>query len=201
MPTGEDSPLQNGGVERYNNTMAVYVRAILYGASLSAEYWSVALLHSVYFHNRKVSRATGHTPFEGLHGYKPNLKCLRLFCSRICVKRSGDRRAKLDHHDFTGIFLGFTATDNNVRYININTGIVKTSHHALFVEAWYLQVSRPPASQLLYDLGLMSETDLDTFQVPDVVDQATYPMFHHLSKIDQFGSPGNSTTAAVPYYS
>ena len=121
--------------------MAVSVRAILYGASLSAEYWSAALLHSGYLHDWKVSRATGFTPFKGWYRYKPNLKGLRLFGSRVYVKRSGDRRAKLDRHDFTGIFLGFTATDNNVWYIDINTGIVKTSHHAVFDEAWYLQVS------------------------------------------------------------
>ena len=155
--------------------MAISIPAILYGASLSAEYWSAALLHSVYLHNRKVSRATARTSFEGWHGYKPNLKGLRLFRSRVCVKRSGDRHAKLDRHDFTGIFLGFTATDNNVWYIDVNTGIVKTSHHAIFDEAWYLQVSRPPASQLLYNLGLMSEEDLELFEVPDLVNQATYP--------------------------
>ena len=144
--------------------MAVSVCALLYGVSLPAEYWSAALLHSVYLHNRKVSRATSQKPFEGWHGCKPNLKSLRLFGSRVCVKRSGYRWEKLDCHDFTGIFLGLTATNSNVRYIDINTGIVKTSHHAVFDEAWYLQLSRPPASQLLYDLGLMSEEDLDTFK-------------------------------------
>ena len=174
-PTGADSPSQNGGVERYNNTMAVSVRAILYGASLTAEYWSAAPLHSVYLQNRKVSRVTGRTPYEGWHGYKPNLKGLRLFGSRVCVKRSGDCRAKLDRHDFTGIFHGFTATDNNVQYIDINTGIFKTSHHAVFDEAWYLQDSRPPASQLLYNLALMSEEDLDPFDAPGDVPPAAYP--------------------------
>ena len=152
-PTGADSPSQNGGVEKYNDIMAVLVRALPYRASLSAGYWFAALLHSVYLHSRKVSHATSQTPFEGWHGYKPNLKSLPLFGSCICVKRSGDRRAKLDRHDFTGIFLGLTATDNNVWYIDINTGVVKTSHHAVFDEEWYLQVSRPPASQLLYHLG------------------------------------------------
>ena len=80
-PTGADSPSQNGGVERYNNTMAVSVRALLYGASLSADYWSATLLHSVYLQNRKVSHAMGRTPFKGWHGYKPNLKGLWLLGS------------------------------------------------------------------------------------------------------------------------
>jgi hypothetical protein len=77
----------------------------------------------------------------------------------VCVKKAGDRRAKLDHNDFNGIFLGFTATHQHVRYIDLNTGIVKTSHHATFDEAWYLQPTRLPAAQLLYDMGLKHEDD------------------------------------------
>jgi len=68
---------------------------------------------------------------------------------------------KQAHNDFTGIFLGYTATDQNVRYIDLNTGVVKTSHHATFDKAWYLQPTRPPAAQLLYDMGLEYEDDTD----------------------------------------
>ena len=39
------------------------------------------------------------------------------------------------------------------------SGIVKTCHHAVFNEAWYLQESRPPVAQLLYDLGLEADVD------------------------------------------
>jgi hypothetical protein len=77
-----------------------------------------------------------------------------VFGSRVCVKQAGERAGKLDRNDFTGIFLGYTATDQNVQYIDLTSGIVKTSHHADFDEAWYLQPTRPPAAQLLYDLGL-----------------------------------------------
>ena len=36
----------------------------------------------------------------------------------------------------------------------MDSGLVKRSHHAVFDEAWYLQQTRPPAAQMLYDLGL-----------------------------------------------
>ena len=39
-------------------------------------------------------------------------------------------------------------------YLDTTSGIVKTCHHAVFDEAWYLQPTRPPAAQLLYDLGI-----------------------------------------------
>lgn len=65
---------------------------------------------------------------------------------RVCVKQSGDRRSKLDRHDFTGIFLGYTASDHNIRYLDLDSGVVKSSHHAVFDEAWYMQPHRPPAA-------------------------------------------------------
>jgi hypothetical protein len=94
------------------------------------------------------------TPFEAWHGVKPDLSRLRVFGSRVCVKRTGKRRIKLDRHDFIGIFIGYTATDKNIRYIDVNSRIIKTSHHAIFDEAWYLQPRRPPFAQMLYDVGL-----------------------------------------------
>jgi hypothetical protein len=62
----------------------------------------------------------------------------------------GDRRSKLDKHNFTGLFLGYTSTDQNIGYLDLNSRNTKTHHHATFDEAWYLQDIRPPAAQLLY---------------------------------------------------
>ncbi|KAL7538057.1 LOW QUALITY PROTEIN: hypothetical protein ACHAXR_008252 [Thalassiosira sp. AJA248-18] len=174
-PTGADSPSQNGGVERWNNTLATTVRALLYGASLEAKYWSVALVHAVFVHNRRVHSSTKKTPFEGWFGRLPDLSRLKLFGARVCVKRSGKRRAKLDRHDFRGIFLGYTATDHNIRYIDLDSGLVKSCHHAVYDEAWYLQPSRPPAAQLLYDLGLVEDSDFTSSIIDQPIDVASYP--------------------------
>jgi hypothetical protein len=171
-PTGADSPSQNGQAEIYNDKLAVRTRTLLYGAGLPAKFWSSALLHAVYLHNRLVHSATKHTPFESFFGTKPDLASLKVFGSRVCVKRTGHRRSKLDRHDFTGIFIGYTATDNNITYIDLDSGLVKTSHHAQFDEAWYLQDSRPPAPQLLYDLGLEADDDAPHDNIPDT---AQYP--------------------------
>ena len=156
-PTGADSPSQNGAVEIYNNKLAIRARTLLYGSGLPAKYWSSALIHSVYLHNRLVHKVTKKTPFEGFYGAKPDIRHLKLFGSRVCVKRSGSRRSKLDRHDFKGIFLGYSATDHNIVYLDLDSGVVKRSHHAKFDEAWYLQQSPPPAAQLLYSLGVAPE--------------------------------------------
>ncbi len=159
-PTGADSPSQNSGVERFNQMLGTMRRALLYGASLPAEYWSYALVYLVYLLNCLVHSCTKRTPYEVLSGSKPNLSHLRVFGSRVCVQRTGMGRAKLDRHDFRGSFLGYTATDQNVIYMDIDSGQVKSSHHAFFDEAWYMQQSRPPAAQLLFDYGIVALEDL-----------------------------------------
>jgi hypothetical protein len=57
-PTGADSPSQNGSAEIYNDKFAVRTRTLLYGSGLPAKFWSAALLHSVYLHNRLVHSDT-----------------------------------------------------------------------------------------------------------------------------------------------
>jgi hypothetical protein len=174
-PTGADSPSQNGVAEIYNDKFAI--RTPLYGSSLPAKFWSAALLHSVYLHNRLVHNETCVTPFKSYYGQKPDLSSLKVFGSRLCVKWSSDRSGKLDRNNFTGIFLGYTATDQNITYLDLDTGTVKRSHHALFDEAWYLQSHRPPAAQLLYDLGLEPD-DNDSSKIPDNVPKAPWPPLH-----------------------
>jgi hypothetical protein len=154
-PTGADSPSQNGGTEKWNDTLAVTTRALLYRAALQPKFWSATLTHAAYLHNHRVHRGTMCTPFESWYSRKPQLQNLRVFGSQVYVKQSDTRRAKLDKHDFTGIVLGFTAIDANIRYIDTGSGLIKTSHHAVFDECWFHQpTTRPPAAQLLYDLGI-----------------------------------------------
>ena len=125
----------------------------------------------MYLHNWLVHSETKTTPFEGYYGIKPDIASHKLFGSRVCIKRTGDRRSKLDRHDFRGIFLGYASTDQNILYLDIDTGLVKRSHHAQFDEVWYLQPSRLPAAQLLYDLGLEADdnTPSSTYDAEDNV--------------------------------
>jgi hypothetical protein len=95
-PTGADSPSQNGGVEIYNNTLAVKVCTLLHGSGLPAKFWSAALLQAVYLHNRLIHFKTSKTPFKGWHGRKPNVTHLKTFGSCMCVKRMGSCCFKLD---------------------------------------------------------------------------------------------------------
>lgn len=88
-PTRADSPSQNGGAEKWNDTLAVTTRALLYGAALPAKYWSTALTHTAYLHNQRVHHCTKTTPFQLWYGCKPDLCRLHVFGSRVCVKKTG----------------------------------------------------------------------------------------------------------------
>ena len=165
-PTGADSPSQNGGAERWNGSMATTVRALLYGAGLPPKYWSAALLHAMYLHNRRVHVITRMTPYEAWHGHKPDLSRLRVFGSRVSVRKTGERSAKLDLHAYHGIFIGYSATDKNIRYIDLDSGVVKTCHHAVFDEAWYTQPRRPPTAQHLYSIGLSTTEQVTEDRLP-----------------------------------
>jgi hypothetical protein len=131
-PTGTNSPSQNGGMEIYNNTLVVKVRTLLYSSGLQAKFGSVALLYRVYLHNRLVHSTTSITPFEGWFGQKPNVAYLKTFGSWVCVKCFGSCCCKLDLHNFTGIFLGYTATEKNIVYLDTTASIVKSCHHMVF---------------------------------------------------------------------
>jgi hypothetical protein len=173
-PTRADSPSKNGAVETYNNKLAIRTRTLLYGSGLPAKYWSLALQHAIYLHNRLVHAVTKKTPFKGMYTAKPDISQLKIFGSRMCIKISGIRRGKLDKHNFKRIFLGYTATDHNIVYLNLNSGIVKCSHHAQFNKAWYLQESCPPAAQLLYKKGLVPNMPTDNDPDKDVAQATPY---------------------------
>eukprot|EP00970_Alexandrium_tamarense_P000346 scaffold38_cov244-Alexandrium_tamarense.AAC.5 len=127
-PTGADTPTQNSRAEKWNDTLATTPRVLLYSSGLPPKYWLVALRHT--------------------HGMVSNLVCnIKVFGSRVCVAKPGKRYAKLDRGDYRGIFLGYTATDANVIYLGLDTGVVKSSPSATFDEAWY---TLPLVSALRY---------------------------------------------------
>ncbi len=107
-----------------------------------------------YLHNWLVHPAINKTPYEAWSGCKLDVFHPKTFKSWVCVKQTGYRCCKLEQHDYTGIILRYTATNQNIVYHDLNSGIVKACHHAIFDKAWYLQLTRPPAAQLLFNLSL-----------------------------------------------
>jgi hypothetical protein len=119
--TAPDASFQNGMAERPNRTLGNMMCSLLHTASLGPEYWSWAIIHATYLKNRLPHRTTGMTPVQAYTGKKPNLTKIRIFGSPIVARLPGKRPAKLDTHATTVIFLGYTATENNIYYMDITT--------------------------------------------------------------------------------
>jgi hypothetical protein len=190
-PTASDASFQNGITERPNRTFGNMMRSLLHAAGLGPEYWSWALIHAAYLKNRLPHSAIPITPYEAYTGVRPNLKHVQVFGSPIIARQPGKRPAKLDSNSSVGIFLGYTATANNIYYMDHNTKKIKIGTHVVFDEAGY---TIPPANRTVFQERLQFQ------QVP--VTALTHQEFLPAPAVDTgitpYGVPCGSTPTIRP---
>jgi hypothetical protein len=145
-PTGADSPSQNGAAEIYNGKLAVRARTLIFCSGLPAKFWSSAMLHAVYLHNWLVHTVTRTTPFKLMFGIKPDLSALKIFGSRVCVKRSGKQRSKLDRHDLRESSSGIQPL---IRTLSTSTWTQGLSKRVIMLSSMRHGISNQPACRLL----------------------------------------------------
>jgi hypothetical protein len=169
-PTASGAPFQNGLAEWPNQTLGTMTRCLLHSANLGPEYWSFALLHAVYLKNRPPHTATNDTPYHCYTGSRPSAKNLRVFGCPVIAKNPGKRATKLDLNTSTGIFLGYTATDKNIYYMDNNTKRLKISTHCIFEEASMTlpEMERSAVAKALQQAGFTNE--------PETVPKLTTPL-------------------------
>jgi hypothetical protein len=84
------TPLQNGVVERRNQTVVAMAHALLKHRGMPAEFWGEVVVTVVYLQNRLPTKSfAGRTPYEARHGRKPAVSHLRVFGCQAFVKHSG----------------------------------------------------------------------------------------------------------------
>ena len=106
--TVHDTPEHNGVSERLNRTIMENVRAMLHDSGLPKFLWAEAVAHAVYLKNRTWTRTLGDTtPFEILHGRKPNLGNLHPWGCKVRVIPKVDSISKLESRSFIGRWMGF----------------------------------------------------------------------------------------------
>lgn len=154
-PTPPDSSAMNGLAERPNRTLKERVRCLLYTAGLGTEFWSDALIHVVWLYNRTIHRSLERTPYEAYTSKRPLLDHLLTFGCRLTPKKTGSRTTALDPHHFDGIFLGYKATTNNIRYWDINQQRERHAHHMAKDELQYgtAPEHRSPAAKHLIEVA------------------------------------------------
>jgi hypothetical protein len=76
-PTVAYNPQENGVSERLNRTLLSKLRAMLVESNLPKEIWTELLDTATYLKNRTPTQLLEETPYEKLHGMKPDLSHLR----------------------------------------------------------------------------------------------------------------------------
>ena len=195
--TGAEASSQNGIAESPNRVLAQMMRCALYSADLGPEYWSYALQMVVYVKNRLPHRIIDTTPYQKLTGNQPNVSKIRIFGSRVyaCIPGSG-KFSKSDLKNTDGIFLGYTATDNNVYFEDDATHQVLISTHVLFDEA-HLSVPNsfvPIGAQALQRTGYSPEDEITGPKIYNMHTNISLP-FHVTLSPDPFDD-----TINIPIY-
>lgn len=202
--TAPDTSSQNGLAERVQRTIKERIRCLLYAARLGTEYWSHALRHVTWLYNRTYHSATDMTPLEAYTGKRPTVDKLITFGTRVIVKQPGARETALSHHTYDGIFVGYTETMDNIRYVDSHTLVEKTARHKMQDEFHYTQTPQersPAASHLLNIFTRSDSTKLTSNHPPDKIvlagDKSTHEQLPNDIAVQISATPLPYTAAAA----
>ena len=147
--TGADSSHQNGSVERSHRSIGNMIRSLLHGADLPRKFWPYAFYHSLFIMNRIMHHDKPLPPITACSGKRISLEALRVFGCRVYIRLPGERKAKLDSHTASGIFLGYNETMKNIYWYDPDSNLIKTASHVRFDEGMADVPDPPPNVQLL----------------------------------------------------
>ena len=120
---------QNGIVEQPHRTLKGKMRCVLYSSQLGTELWVDAIMHATWLYNQTYYSAIKMTPRQAYLGQIPALDSLITFGAKITAKKLWTRPTATNPWTYNGIFLGHQNTMHNIRYWDINSGVVKIAKH------------------------------------------------------------------------
>lgn len=125
---------QNGFIEREVRTVTEAGRTMLCESGLPKEAWAEAYDSAVYVLNRVCGKTSSATPYEKWFGTKPSVSNIRKFGQSAIVYVQDKDCDKLDPKGEKLIFVGYTDTCNTYRFLNPDTGRVRISCNAVFLD-------------------------------------------------------------------
>ena len=144
------TPQQNGRVERKHRHILNVSRALLFQASLPIKFWGEAILAAAYLINRTPTALhKGRSPYEVLHGRKPDYDILRVFGSACYVHRAARNKDKFSERSRLCVFLGYPFGKKGYKVYDIERDEFIVSRDVIFREDVFpfsQQSSSPPPS-------------------------------------------------------
>lgn len=129
---------QNGKAERVIRTIEGRMYAMLDHAHLPRNLWGEVALTAAYLFNCTESRSLlpGKTPYEMLHGAKPDVSHLRVFGVRCFVRIPSELQEKMGPRSREAIFLGYPPGVEAWRCRDTITGAFFNSQDVIFDESF-----------------------------------------------------------------
>lgn len=122
----------NGTAERFNRTIMNMSRCLLAEANVHKKYWPEIVCAATYLKNRTLANTIEKkTPYEIFFEKKPDVSNLRLYGSKVFVRKPEQKRtSKWDKKADMGILIGYS----NVGYRVLLNGRVIVAKHVDIVE-------------------------------------------------------------------
>ncbi|GKE08545.1 retrovirus-related pol polyprotein from transposon TNT 1-94, partial [Tanacetum coccineum] len=124
------TPLQNGIIERRNQTLVEAARTMLILSKAPLFLWAEAINTACYTQNHSIIRHRyNKTPYELMQEKKPDVSFFYVFCALCYPTNDNDDLSKLDAEADIGIFVGYAPAKKAFRIYNKRTlKIIETIH-------------------------------------------------------------------------
>ena len=154
--TTPHNPHQNGVAERMNRTLCELVRTMLNHKKLPKSFWAEALNAAMHVRNRVTTRGLGShtTPYEVLHGRKPNLSYLRVFGCRCWYNLRKSQVDKLDPRAREAVMIGYARGVRGYKLWDVAECKVVVSRDVKFDEDGQCDLSDAVSVDVENDLGI-----------------------------------------------
>ena len=155
------TPQQNGVLERKNRSLKEMENCILQAKNIPPSLWAEALSCDSYIQNRVPHKSVvGVTPFEALHGNKPNVSHLRVLGSKAWARIPIDKRKAFQSQSRECILLGYAEYEKAYNLMELATRKCFIERSVQFEEDQLFDLRPSEAQEGLTTLPLPFDDDI-----------------------------------------
>ncbi|GJR46446.1 retrovirus-related pol polyprotein from transposon TNT 1-94 [Tanacetum coccineum] len=129
------TPQQNGVVKRRNCTLVEAARTLLIFSKTPDFLWTKAIATACFTRNHSIVHTRyNKTPYELIHGRKPNIQYFHMFGSLCYPTNDRDDLSKMKPKVDIGIFIGYSESSHGFHIYNHQTKMIMEMIHVKFDE-------------------------------------------------------------------
>jgi hypothetical protein len=162
------TPQHNGVAERLNRTLLEKERAMRIAANLPKSTWGESLATANYLRNISPASGQERTPWELFHGKKPDVSHLRVYGSRVYVKKESSQVTKLEDRSEKGCLVGYDVEDGKAYRIllkGMNKVVRVPNQNVVFDESYSLKSATKETHQDKGNVKIVDKPELMEHEV------------------------------------